>query len=74
MSRGPVVWTPDADAAAGSQLARYMGWLAGETGRGFASYEDLWAWSVDDLEGFWASIWRYFDIQATPYDAVLAHP
>ncbi len=52
MSRGPVVWTPDADAAAGSQLARYMGWLAGETGRGFASYEDLWAWSVDDLEGF----------------------
>ena len=73
MSRGPVVWTPDADAAAGSQLARYMGWLADETGREFASYEELWAWSVDDLEGFWASIWRYFDIQATPYDAVLGN-
>ena len=71
MSRGPVVWTPDADAAAGSQLARYMRWLADEGGRELASYEELWAWSVDDLEGFWASVWRYFDIQATPYDAVL---
>ena len=29
---------------------------------------------MDDLEGFWASIWRYFDIQATPYDAVLRRP
>ena len=72
MSRGPVVWTPDADAAAGSQLARYMRWLAEEGGRELASYEDLWAWSVDDLEGFWGSVWRYFDIQATPYEAVLA--
>jgi hypothetical protein len=43
MSRGPVVWTPDADAAAGSQLARYMRWLAEEGGRELASYEDLWA-------------------------------
>ena len=48
-----------------------MRWLADEDGRELASYEDLWAWSVDDLEGFWASVWRYFDIQATPYDAVL---
>ncbi|HEX6745044.1 MAG TPA: AMP-binding protein, partial [Solirubrobacteraceae bacterium] len=71
MTRGPVVWRPDEAAAAGSQLARYMRWLSEDGGRQLASYEDLWAWSVDDLEGFWASIWRYFDIQATPYDAVL---
>jgi acetoacetyl-CoA synthetase len=71
MSRGAVVWTPAPDAAAGSQLARYMRWLADSCGRAFASYEDLWAWSVDDLEGFWESVWRYFDIRATPYDAVL---
>jgi hypothetical protein len=28
MSRGPVVWRPQEAAAAGSQLARYMRWLA----------------------------------------------
>ena len=27
---------------------------------------------MDDLEGFWASIWRFFALLATPYDAVLA--
>ncbi len=27
-------------------------------------YEDLWRWSVDDLEGFWAAVWTYFDVQA----------
>ena len=71
MSRGPVVWTPGEAAATESGLARYLRWLADEPGRDFASYAELWAWSVDDLEGFWGSIWRYFDIQATPYDAVL---
>jgi acetoacetyl-CoA synthetase len=72
MKRGPVVWEPGADADATSNLARYMRWLADDGGRAFAGYEELWAWSVDDLEGFWASIWRYFDIKATPFDAVLA--
>jgi acetoacetyl-CoA synthetase len=71
MSRGAVVWEPDEAVAAGSQLARYLRWLAEDGGREFATYEKLWAWSVDDLEGFWDSIWRYFDIQATPYEAVL---
>jgi acetoacetyl-CoA synthetase len=70
MTRGPVVWAPG-ELAAESQLARYMRWLAREHGRAFAGYEELWAWSVADLEGFWASIWRYFDIRATPYEAVL---
>jgi acetoacetyl-CoA synthetase len=72
MSRGAVVWTPDADVATRSSLARYMRWLADDGGRALHSYEQLWAWSVEDLEGFWASVWRWFDIRATPYDAVLA--
>jgi acetoacetyl-CoA synthetase len=71
MTRGPVVWTPGEAAATESGLARYMRWLADDAGRDFASYPELWAWSVDDLEGFWASVWRYFDIRASPYDAVL---
>jgi acetoacetyl-CoA synthetase len=25
-------------------------------------YDELWRWSVDDLEGFWGSIWSYFDV------------
>jgi acetoacetyl-CoA synthetase len=28
------------------------------------SYDQLWRWSVDDLDGFWRAIWEYFDVQA----------
>ena len=49
-----------------------MNWLRDEHGRDFADWEELWRWSVDDLEGFWASVWEFFDVQASePYDEVL---
>jgi acetoacetyl-CoA synthetase len=47
-----------------SRLTAFMRWLAAERGRDFDDYEQLWRWSVDDLEGFWAAIWDYFDVQA----------
>ena len=52
MSRGAVVWTPGEAAATESGLARYMRWLADDVGRDFASYAELWAWSMEDLKGF----------------------
>ena len=32
---------------------------------GFDSYDELWRWSVDDLEAFWASMWDFFDVPGT---------
>ena len=37
-------------AARASALAEFM------RDRGAATYDELWRWSVDDLEGFWAAI------------------
>ena len=65
MSRGAVLWEPPSQARATSQLARYMAWLAETTGRTFGDYSELWRWSVDELEAFWASVWRYFDIRSS---------
>ncbi|SEF20026.1 acetoacetyl-CoA synthetase [Amycolatopsis pretoriensis] len=39
-------------------------------GRGFGSYEELWRWSVTDLEGFWAKVWDHFEVRGS-YDRVL---
>lgn len=25
-------------------------------------YDDLWAWSVDDLDGFWRAVWAHFEV------------
>ena len=50
-----------------------MSWLATERGRELGSYEELWRWSVSDLEGFWGSIADFFAIRfRAPYERVLA--
>jgi acetoacetyl-CoA synthetase len=73
MTRAPIVWTPRDDAGTASNLARYMRWLAETTGRSFDGYDELRAWSVTELEAFWESVWRHFDIRShAPYEAVLA--
>ncbi|MEY2690179.1 MAG: hypothetical protein RL375_4379, partial [Pseudomonadota bacterium] len=57
------------------QIERYQRWLAQTRGLQFASYDDLWCWSVSDLPAFWGSIWEYFAIESpTPFDAVLVEP
>lgn len=51
-------------------LGSYLFWL-GTRGYVFDSYQDLWTWSVTDVEGFWNSIWEYFDVRGTRGEAVL---
>jgi acetoacetyl-CoA synthetase len=63
MREGQLLWTPpDPDA---TELSRFM------RARGFSSYDELWRWSVEDLEGFWGALWDWFEIDA-PYERVLA--
>jgi acetoacetyl-CoA synthetase len=63
MSRDPtVLWRPGEDFAARTRMRAYMRWLAEERGVRTTSYDELWRWSVDDLEGFWSSIADHFDV------------
>lgn len=56
-----------------TRMALYQRWLSETRGLQFATYEDLWAWSVSDLPAFWQSIWDYFEVQSpTPITSVLA--
>jgi acetoacetyl-CoA synthetase len=56
------------------QIRLYQNWLRDERGLSFATYNDLWRWSVTELDVFWQSIWDYFDFQSpTPHTAVLAN-
>jgi len=65
------LWAPDAQRIAHARLTHYLAWLAAR-GRCIDSYAELWRWSVDDLEGFWGSLWEYFSIRASqPYERVL---
>jgi acetoacetyl-CoA synthetase len=53
-SRGEVVWRPGPDD--GRRLASFTAFAARQTGRSFGGYDELWRWSVDDLEGFWGAL------------------
>src|SRR5690348_4059314 len=69
---GDILWSPPADSRSTTEVGRFMSWLARERDRSFGSYDELWRWSVTDLEGFWGSIWDFFEIRAhTPYERVL---
>ena len=54
------------------QIRLYQDWLQAQRGLQFSSYQSLWDWSVTDLDGFWQSIWDYFDLRSpVPHRAVL---
>jgi len=58
------LWEPSAALVERSRLREYMRWLEAERSLRFENYDELWRWSVDDLEGFWSSIWDYFEVRA----------
>jgi acetoacetyl-CoA synthetase len=60
MREGELLWEP----RGGSKLADFM------RERGFEDYHELWRWSVEDLEGFWGTLWDRFEIGER--DGVLA--
>jgi acetoacetyl-CoA synthetase len=68
-----VLWTPSPERAGQAAITRFARWVAANRGVDVTgSYDALWQWSVDDLEGFWSAIWEFFDVQATtPYERVL---
>jgi acetoacetyl-CoA synthetase len=67
-----ILWQPPADVRTGTRIGAYLAWLERERGLSFATYEELWRWSVEDLEGFWSSVWEHLGVRAhTVYSRVL---
>jgi acetoacetyl-CoA synthetase len=70
---GTVLWEPSAEQRDGSTLASFQRWLEERRGLSLASYDELWRWSVGDLEGFWGALWEFCEVRAaTPPERVLA--
>ena len=68
-----VLWTPRAGAVGSSQVGRFIGWVGENRGVQLSGYNDLWQWSVSDLESFWGAAWEFFGIRAhSPYEQVLS--
>jgi acetoacetyl-CoA synthetase len=73
MGNDQPLWEPAAETIEQANITRYTHWLEQEKGLDFATREDVWRWSVNQLEDFWASLWDFFHIQALqPYETVLS--
>jgi acetoacetyl-CoA synthetase len=70
---GKNLWTPRREDVEAANITKYTRWLEERTGRAFPSYASLWRWSTEDVEGFWESVWEYFEVwSSTPYRRVLS--
>src|SRR4051795_12426916 len=52
----PVLWTPPDSLLQRCELGAYR------RERGFDTYDELWRWSTENLEEFWASIWDRYGV------------
>ncbi|WP_160050558.1 acetoacetate--CoA ligase [Nocardiopsis sp. FR4] len=77
-----VLWQPDEERIASSNIVAFARWAAENKGvRAFGEggtdprsfdYDSLWRWSVTDIDGFWESVWEYYGVRShTPYQRVL---
>ncbi len=67
------LWQPSSERRERATLTRFMRWAGEREGRTFGDYDELWRWSVDELEAFWASVWDFCEVRASaPYEQVLA--
>jgi len=66
------LWSPSAQWRERAEMTRFARWAGERAGRTFADYDELWRWSVEEIEEFWAAIWEYCGVRASrPYEQVL---
>ena len=72
VTEGTVLWEPSKAQIENASITRFMQWVNKEHGLAIANPNELWKWSVDELELFWESIWKYCQVKShSPYEQVL---
>ena len=60
------------DALTTSRIGDFLTWVNSKHGSDFTGWDELYDWSVTEIEDFWAAVWEYFEVKAhTPYSSVL---
>ena len=62
---GDLLWTPSAERVRQAGITAFARWLKDTRGLELGSYNDLWQWSITDIDAFWQAIWDYNDIDST---------
>ncbi|WDP91729.1 MAG: acetoacetate--CoA ligase [Desulfobacter sp.] len=67
-----LLWQPSEERIQSTNMYDFMTRVNNRFDKDFSAYPELWEWSVDNLEDFWAAAWDYLDITASkPYEQVI---
>ncbi|WP_374652536.1 acetoacetate--CoA ligase [Dongia sp.] len=68
-----LLWQPSEAVIAGANMTKFRTQVARDWQVNLHDTTALWQWSVDDIEHFWLSLWRYCDVIGDgPHQPVLA--
>ncbi|MBA4054293.1 MAG: acetoacetate--CoA ligase, partial [Marivirga sp.] len=56
------LWAPSKDFVKNTNIYEFVQWVNETKKITITDYQQLWEWSVNDIEAFWESIFQYFDI------------
>jgi len=66
-----LLWAPSEERKAEANITRFIGLVNKLYGSGIGSYDELYKWSVEHIQEFWAAVWGFVEIKASGYDTVV---
>lgn len=65
-------WQPSQERIKSANITRFIEFVNKQYNKQFTGYFDLYEWSVNSIEQFWAAVWDFVDIKASrKYDRVV---
>ncbi|RLB16702.1 MAG: acetoacetate--CoA ligase [Deltaproteobacteria bacterium] len=69
---GKMLWKPSEERIKKTNMYRFMQTISERFNKDFDDYNSLYAWSVENIPEFWATMWEFADIRASrAYDEVI---
>jgi len=66
------LWVPSEERKKKANMTRFIDHVNKKYGKNFASYWELYDWSVEEIPDFWAAVWDFVEIKASqPYTRVV---
>jgi acetoacetyl-CoA synthetase len=67
-----LLWQPSAERISNTNIYHFMNYVNSRHGKFFASYDDLYKWSIEESPFFWSTLWDYAEVvHSRSYDQVV---
>ncbi|MDT4949586.1 MAG: acetoacetyl-CoA synthetase [Pseudonocardiales bacterium] len=60
---GELLWEPTADSIARARITGFGRWLGEHGGVTPGTYDEMWQWSVADLDAFWSALAEWYGVR-----------